>query len=71
MRPTVVVAIVVGSAPLFGGCFTADDSGKPLTAHSRQCERLGFKQGTPEHANCRLELARQANPRGVTPATAD
>jgi hypothetical protein len=71
MRLTIVIAIVVGAAPLFAGCFTADDSGKPLAAYSRQCEQLGFARGTPEHSTCRLELARQANPLGVTPARED
>ncbi len=71
MRLMIVIAIVVGAAPLFVGCFTADDSRKQLAVHSQQCEQLGLKRGTPEHANCRLELARQANPRGVTPATED
>ena len=71
MQLTIVVAIAVGSALLCAGCFPADDASKPLAAHTRQCEQLGLKRGTPEHANCRLELARQANPRGVTPATQD
>jgi len=71
VRLTIVIAIVVGSAPLFAGCFTADNSGKPLAAQSQQCEQLGFMRGTPEHSKCRLELARQANPLGVTPARED
>ena len=70
MRLKIVIAIMVLSAPLLAGCFTAE-SWKPLTAHGQQCEQLGFKQGTPEHANCRLELARRATPRGATPATPD
>ena len=71
MRLTIVIAIVVGSASLFAGCFPDGDSRKPLAAHSRQCEQQGFKQGTAEHADCRLELARQANPRAVIPASGD
>jgi hypothetical protein len=71
MRRIIVITVVVGLAPLFAGCFTADDSGKPLASHSQQCQQLGFKPGTPEHAKCRLELAHRANPRGVTPATED
>jgi hypothetical protein len=48
MRLTIVVAIVIPSALLFGGRFTADDSRKSMAAHSKQCERLGLKQGTLE-----------------------
>lgn len=71
MRLTIVIAIVIGSATLVAGCFPADDSSKSLAAHSRKCEQLGLKQGTPEHSNCRLELAHQAHPRGVVPARED
>jgi hypothetical protein len=71
MRLTILIAIMVGSVPLIAGCFPADDSRNPLAAHSRQCEQRGFRQGTPEHSDCRLEVARQANPRAVIPATED
>jgi hypothetical protein len=32
-------------------------------AHDQHCEELGFKRGTSEHAQCRLELARRAKQR--------
>jgi hypothetical protein len=32
---------------------------------------LGFKRDTPEHAKCRIELARQETPRGSAPAAPD
>jgi len=71
MRPSIVITVIVGSVAPFAGCFPADDSSKPLAAHSQQCEQLGLRQGTPEHSNCRLELARRANPRAVAPAKED
>ncbi len=71
MRLTIVIAIVVGSAPLLAGCFAADDSLKPLAAQGQKCEQMGFRRGTPEYANCRFELAHQTNPRATTPTTTD
>jgi hypothetical protein len=71
MRLTIAILVATVSALLLAGCFAADDSKKPLAAYSQRCEQQGFRQGTPEHAQCRLELARLANPRGATPATED
>jgi hypothetical protein len=71
MRLTIVLAIVVGTASLFAGYFTADDSLKPLSELGRKCEQMGFKRGTSEFAYCRFELAHQTNPRGTTPITTD
>jgi hypothetical protein len=71
MQLTIVIAMVVGSAGLFAGCLPADESKKPLAAQGHECEQLGFKPGTSEFANCRIELARQANPRAVIPAGED
>jgi hypothetical protein len=68
MRLTSIVAVAAVSAPLLGGCFGPDNSKKPWMAHSQKCEQLGFKRGTPEHAKCQFELARQATPRGGAPA---
>jgi hypothetical protein len=71
VRLMVLILIAAASAVLLSGCFSADDSAKPLAAHSQKCEQLGFMRGTPEYANCRLERAREATPRGASPATAD
>jgi hypothetical protein len=64
MRLTSIIAVAAVSTPLLVGCFGQEDSKKPWMVHDQKCEQLGFKRGTPEHANCRLELARQATPRG-------
>jgi len=71
MRLSCLIAIAAVSAALLTGCFTADDSRKPLAAHDRKCEQLGFKRGTPEYTNCRFEQAGQATPRASTPAMTD
>jgi hypothetical protein len=71
MRLTISIAIAAASLSLLAGCFTADDSGKRLAAHDKKCEQMGFTKGTPGHANCRLERAREATPRGAAPATTD
>jgi hypothetical protein len=65
------IAIMIASAPLFAGCFTADAPRKPLAVQDHKCEQMGFKRGTWEYINCRFELARQMNPRGTTPNTVD
>jgi hypothetical protein len=67
----IVIAIVATSSVLLSGCLPGDNSSKPLAAQSKKCEQLGFTRGSPEHANCRLERAREATPRGASPATAD
>jgi hypothetical protein len=71
VRLTILIAIAATPSVLLSGCLPADNSTKPLAAHSKKCEQLGFTRGTPEHANCRLERAREATPRGASPATAD
>jgi hypothetical protein len=71
MQLTIVIAIVIASAPLFAGCFTTDDFREPLAAQDHKCEQMGFKRGTSEYLNCRFELARLMNPRGTTPGTTD
>jgi hypothetical protein len=71
MRLTGIIAIAVVSAPLLRTCVGPDDSKKPWMVHDQKCEQLGFKRGTPEHTNCRLELAREATPRGSAPAAPD
>jgi hypothetical protein len=70
MRLISIFAVAAVSTPMLAGCFGQDVSKKPWMLHDQKCERLGFKRGTPEHANCRLELARQATPRGAAPARA-
>jgi hypothetical protein len=66
------IAIATVSAPLFAGCFAVDhDPRKPLAAHDQKCEQLGFKRGTPDHSNCRVEQARETTPLGATPAPSD
>ncbi len=55
------------SAPLLASC-GSDYSKKAWMAYDRKCGQLGFKPDTPEHAKCRLELARKATPRGSAPA---
>jgi hypothetical protein len=42
-----------------------------VAAARRTCEWLGFKRRTRDHANCGLERAREATPRGASPATTD
>jgi hypothetical protein len=64
---TGIIAVATVSAPLLASC-GLDYSKKPWMAYDRTCEQLGFKRGTPEHAKCRLELARDATPRGSAPA---
>jgi hypothetical protein len=71
MRLTSIIAVAAVSTPLLAGCFGQEDSKKPWMVHDQKCEQLGFKRGTPEHANCRLELARQATPRAGVPAAPD
>jgi hypothetical protein len=71
VRLTVFIAIVATSSVLLPGCLPGDNSTQPLAAQSKKCEQLGFTRGSPEHANCRLERAREATPRGASPATAD
>jgi hypothetical protein len=71
VRLIIAIAIAAVSAVLLSGCFPGDNSAKPLAAHGKKCEQLGFTRGTPEHANCRLERAREATPRGASPATTD
>jgi hypothetical protein len=71
MRLSSIVALVAVSTVLLAGCFGQDASKKPWMVHDQKCEQLGFKRGTPEHANCRLELARQATPRAGVPAAPD
>jgi hypothetical protein len=71
VRLTILIAIATASAVLLSGCFPGDNSVKPLAAHTKKCEQLGFTRGSPEHANCRLERAREATPRGASPAAAD
>jgi hypothetical protein len=71
MRLTVIIAVAIVSAPLLRSCLGSDDSKKPWMVHDQKCEQLGFKRGTPEHTNCRLELAREATPRGSAPAAPD
>jgi hypothetical protein len=66
MRLTSIIAVAAVST-LLASCFGREDSKKPWMVH----DQLGFKRGTPEHANCRLELARQATPRGGVPAAPD
>jgi hypothetical protein len=67
MRLTGIIAVAAISVPLLASC-GSDYSKKPWMAYDRKCELLGFKRGTPEHAKCRLELARHATPRGGEPA---
>ncbi len=45
MRLTTAISIAAASAPLFTGCFTADDSRKPLAAHDKKCVQMGFQRG--------------------------
>jgi hypothetical protein len=71
MRLTSIIALAAVSTPLLAGCLGQDYSKKPWMVHDQKCEQSGFKRGTPEHANCRLELARQATPRGGVPAAPD
>jgi hypothetical protein len=71
VRQTILLALAPASAVLLSGCFPVDDSKKPLAAHDKKCEQLGFKRGTPDHSNCRLERARETTPRGASPATTD
>jgi hypothetical protein len=68
MRLIGIIAVAAVSAPLLASC--SDYSKKPWMAHDQQCEQLGFKRGTPEHAKCRLQLARLATPRGGAPPPA-
>jgi hypothetical protein len=60
-----IIAVAAVSAPLLASC--SDYSKKSWMVHGQQCEQLGFKRGTAEHAQCRLELARVATPRGGAP----
>ena len=71
MRLTGIIAVAIVSAPLLRSCPGSDDSTKPWMVHDQKCEQLGFKRGTPEHTNCRLELARESAPRGSAPAGPD
>ncbi len=71
VRLTIVIAIVAVPSVLLSGCSPGDKSTKPLAAHNKKCEQLGFKRDTPEYAKCRLERAREATPRGASPAPAD
>jgi outer membrane murein-binding lipoprotein Lpp len=71
MRLITVIAVAVVSTTLLAGCFGQANSKKPWMVHDQKCEQLGFKRGTAEHVNCRLELARQATPRGGAPAAPD
>jgi hypothetical protein len=71
VRLSSIVALAAVSTPLLAGCLGLDDSKKPWMVHDQKCEQLGFKRGTQEHANCRLELARHATPRGGAPAAPD
>jgi hypothetical protein len=64
MRRIGIIAVAAVSALLLASCFGSDFSKK---AYDQQCGQLGFKQGTAEHAKCRLELAREATPRGGAP----
>jgi hypothetical protein len=64
MRLTAIIAVVAVSASLVVGCSGPNNSKKSRVAHSQKCEQLGFKRGSLAHANCRLELTRQATPRG-------
>jgi hypothetical protein len=57
--------------PLFAGCFTVNESVKPVRVQSHNCEQMGFKRGTSEYASWRFDLARRLNPRGTTPSTTD
>jgi hypothetical protein len=68
MRLANITAMAAVSASLLAGC-GPDDPKKPWMAHDHKCEQLGFKQGTPEHINCRFEQARQATPLGGAPGT--
>jgi hypothetical protein len=67
MRLIGIIAVAAVSAPLLASCSGSDSSEKPWMAHDQKCGQLGFKRGTPEHAKCRLELARLATPRGSAP----
>jgi hypothetical protein len=71
LRLTIVIDIAATPALLLSGYLPEDDSRKPLAAHDQKRDQLGFTQGTPERAKCRLERAREATPRGASPATAD
>jgi hypothetical protein len=64
LRLTIVIAIAATPALLLSGYLPEDDSRKPLAAHDQKREQLGFTQGTPEGANCRLERAREATHEG-------
>ena len=71
-RLTMAIVIATVSALPLGSCFGGDhDPRKPLATHDQKCEQLGYKRGTPDHANCRVEQARELTPRGATPAAAD
>jgi hypothetical protein len=62
------ISVVAVSLPLLTGCFTGDGYSGKLASHDQKCEQSGFKQGTPEYANCRLEHARETIPRATAPA---
>jgi hypothetical protein len=62
MRLIGIIAVLAVSAPLLVSCSGSDYSEIPWIAHDQKCEQLGFKRGTPEHAKCRVELARLATP---------
>jgi hypothetical protein len=68
MRLIGIVIVAAVSASLLAACFGPDDSKNHWTAHEGKCEQLGFKRGTPEHINCRFELARAVTPRASAPA---
>ena len=68
MRLTGILVVAIVSAPMLRSCLGSDDFKKPWMVHDRKCEQLGFKRGSLEHTNCRLELARAATPRASAPA---
>jgi hypothetical protein len=71
VRLAAIIVVGVVSAPLLRSCLSPEDSKKPWMAHDQKCEQLGFKRGTQEHTRCRLQLAREATPRGSVPAAPD
>lgn len=50
---------------MLAGCglspeYRAERDAKQLAAFSQKCVQMGFKEATPEHSNCQLELQKAA-----------
>lgn len=54
----IIIALALGL--MLAGCARGGGIGLEAMLQDSQCQQLGFQLGTPEYANCRMNLQQQA-----------